>query len=105
MGPAPRAPSRGLRTDCHISKLASGLLGRGRMGFSWLNLQSLFGLIVITAICWVLSENRRKFPWRLVMGASLLQAAIVLVLFAAPGAGYVLTAFSDAVDGLTNASK
>ena len=75
------------------------------MGFSWLNLQSLLGLVVITGLCWVLSEDRRKFPWRLVIGASLLQAAIVLVLFAAPGAAFILTGFSDAVDGLTNASK
>jgi CNT family concentrative nucleoside transporter len=27
------------------------------------NAQSLLGLAVILGLCWVLSENRRVFPW------------------------------------------
>ena len=39
--------------------------------FSLLNLQSLFGLVVIVVVCWAISENRRAFPWRLAIGAVL----------------------------------
>lgn len=48
------------------------------------NLVSLFGLVVILALTWVLSENRRVFNWRVVlvgMGAVL---AFGLFLFATP---------------------
>ena len=48
--------------------------------FSLLNLQSLFGLVVIVAVCWAISENRRAFPWRLAIGAVLVQAALVLAI-------------------------
>ena len=42
--------------------------------FSLLNLQSLLGLVVIVAVCWAISENRRAFPWRLTLGAIAVQA-------------------------------
>jgi len=71
----------------------------------WGNAQSLLGLIVIVFVCWVFSEDRKRFPWRLVVGASVLQALIVLALFAIPGSQVVLAAFSRAVDVLTSASQ
>ncbi|MDB5453627.1 MAG: Na+ dependent nucleoside transporter [Caulobacteraceae bacterium] len=70
----------------------------------WDNAQSALGLVVIVAVCWGLSENRRRFPWRLVVGGTVLQALIVLALFGIPGAHVALDAFSRAVDGLTSAS-
>jgi CNT family concentrative nucleoside transporter len=73
--------------------------------FSVLNLQSLFGLVVIVAACWVLSENRRAFPWRLTFGATAVQAALVLALFAIPGSQNVLAAITGAVDGLALATN
>jgi len=72
--------------------------------FSLLNLQSLFGLIVIIAACWGLSENKRAFPWKLALGAVAVQAGLVLALFAIPGSQGVLAAVTGAVDGLTLAS-
>ena len=72
--------------------------------FSLLNLQSLFGLIVIIAACWGLSENRRAFPWKLALGAVAVQAGLVLALFAIPGSQAVLAAVTSAVDGLTLAA-
>jgi len=72
--------------------------------FSLLNLQSLFGLIVIIAACWGLSENRRAFPWKLAVGAVAVQAGLVLALFAIPGSQAVLAAVTNAVDGLSLAS-
>ena len=72
--------------------------------FSLLNLQSLFGLVVIVALCWAISENRRVFPWKLALGAVAVQAALVLALFAIPGSRGVLAAVTGAIDGLARAT-
>ena len=72
--------------------------------FSLLNLQSLFGLVVIVAVCWAISENRRVFPWKLAIGAVLVQAGMVLVLFGIPGSRVVLDAVTNAIDGLAKAT-
>ena len=72
--------------------------------FSLLNLQSLLGLVVIVAVCWAISENRRAFPWRLTLGAIAVQAGLVLALFAIPGSQGVLAAVTGAVDGLAVAT-
>ncbi|WP_029417976.1 NupC/NupG family nucleoside CNT transporter [Brevundimonas bacteroides] len=72
--------------------------------FSALNLQSLVGLVVIVAACWLLSENKRRFPWRLTLGAIAVQAALILALFAIPGSQGVLSAITGAVDGLAQAT-
>ncbi|AQR61236.1 Na+ dependent nucleoside transporter [Brevundimonas sp. LM2] len=72
--------------------------------FSTLNLQSLLGLVVIVAVCWLVSENRARFPWRLTLGAIGVQALLVLALFAIPGSQGVLAAVTGAVDGLALAT-
>ena len=73
--------------------------------FTLLNLQSLLGLVVIVAVCWAISENRRLFPWRLTIGAVLVQAGLILALFAVPGSQAVLAAVTGAVDGLAVATN
>lgn len=73
--------------------------------FSLLNLQSLLGLLVIIAVCWALSENRRAFPWKLALGAVAVQAGLVLLVFGLPGAEVVLNAVTGAVDGLAAATR
>ena len=73
--------------------------------FSILNLQSLLGLFVIVAACWLLSEDKRRFPWRLTLGAIGVQATLVLALFAIPGSQVVLAAITGAVDGLSRATS
>ncbi|QDH74051.1 NupC/NupG family nucleoside CNT transporter [Brevundimonas sp. M20] len=72
--------------------------------FSLLNLQSLLGLVVILGACWGLSENKRAFPWKLAIGAILVQAALVLVLFN-PASRGALEAINGAVDGLAKATS
>jgi CNT family concentrative nucleoside transporter len=72
--------------------------------FSALNLQSLAGLFAIVLACWLLSENKRRFPWRLTLGAIAVQALLVLALFAIPGSQNVLAAVTGAVDGLALAT-
>ncbi|MNU87683.1 Nucleoside permease NupX [compost metagenome] len=73
--------------------------------FSLLNLQSLLGLVVIIAVCWALSENRKLFPWRLAIGAVLVQAALILATFAIPGSQVVLDGVNNAVKGLELATE
>ncbi|ADL02126.1 NupC/NupG family nucleoside CNT transporter [Brevundimonas subvibrioides] len=73
--------------------------------FTTLNLQSLGGLIAIVAACWLMSENRARFPWRLTLGAIGVQALLVLALFAIPGSQGVLAAVTGAVDGLAIATS
>ena len=73
--------------------------------FTLLNLQSLVGLTVIVGGCWAISENRKRFPWRLAIGAILLQAALVLATFAIPGSQYVLDGINNAVRGLEHATN
>ena len=73
--------------------------------FSALNLQSLLGIVVVILLCWIVSENRRAFPWRLAIGAVAVQAALVLALFAIPGSQGVLAAITGAVDGLAAATR
>ena len=69
------------------------------------HLQSLFGICVIVALAWVLSENRRAFPWRTVMVGLALQAAIALLLLKVPLARDGLLALNGAVDALTGATR
>jgi len=73
--------------------------------FSVLNLQSLLGIAVFVAACWLLSENKRAFPWRLTIGAIAVQAGLVLALFAIPGSERVLDGVNAAVKGLEIATE
>ncbi|HEX4183911.1 MAG TPA: nucleoside transporter C-terminal domain-containing protein [Caulobacteraceae bacterium] len=73
--------------------------------FTLQNAQSLIGLGLTMLICWLVSEDRRRFPWRLALGAVGVQAALVLILFGAPASRVVLRAMADGVDGLGAATQ
>jgi CNT family concentrative nucleoside transporter len=68
------------------------------------NAQSLIGLALTLVVCWALSEDRARFPWRLALGALLVQVALILMLFGLPGAQGVVKAVNDGVDGLAAAT-
>jgi len=68
-------------------------------------LQSLLGLAAVIGLCWLISEDRARFPWRLTLGALLVQAALVLLVFAMPGAEVVLGAITGSVDALAQATR
>jgi len=69
------------------------------------NLRGIAGAGVILALCWAFSENRGRFPWRLAIGATLAQLALVLILFGVPASRVVLTAAGAAVDGLSSSTQ
>jgi len=68
------------------------------------NAQSLLGLGLILVVCWALSEDRSRFPWRLALGAVAVQVLLVLGLFGVPGARAVVRGINAGVDGLAAAT-
>ena len=64
------------------------------------NAQSLTGLLLTMVICWLLSENKRRFPWLLALGAIGVQIGLVLLLFGIPAAQVALRGVGVAIDGL-----
>jgi CNT family concentrative nucleoside transporter len=73
--------------------------------FELQNAQSLVGVVVITALCWAVSERRGRFPWGLAIGAVAAQAALVAILFGLPASRSVLSGAGAAVDGLAGATN
>ena len=69
------------------------------------NAQSLIGLTLIIGVCWALSEDRKRFPWKLALGAVALQAVLVLALFGVPALRAGLAGVGQAVDGLANSTQ
>ncbi len=64
------------------------------------NAQSLVGIALTLLVCWALSEDRKRFPWRLALGALAVQVGLILLLFGLPAARGVVAGISAAVDGL-----
>jgi CNT family concentrative nucleoside transporter len=69
------------------------------------NAQSLLGLVVVIGVCWALSENRSRFPWKLALGAVVLQAILVAALFGLPALRTVLQGAGHVVDGLAGSTQ
>lgn len=74
------------------------------MSYSFENGRSLLALVLIVGFCWLLSENKKRFPFRLTAGALLMQAGLVLLIFALPNAHVVLDGIGLVVGGLADAS-
>jgi CNT family concentrative nucleoside transporter len=69
-----------------------------------LALQSLFGLVVLLAIAWLLGE-RRRIPWRIVIGGVVLQLVLVVLLLEAPPLQAFFLALNDALGALERATR
>ncbi|WP_395647763.1 NupC/NupG family nucleoside CNT transporter [Terricaulis sp.] len=68
------------------------------------NARSLGAIALIILVCWLFSENKKRFPVFLAIGALALQAGLVLALFAIPNSRDVLEGVTAAVDGLAAAT-
>jgi CNT family concentrative nucleoside transporter len=73
--------------------------------FSFANAQSLTGVALVLGLCWAISENRRRFPWKLAIGAIVVQAVLVLALFGLPALRVALQGVGQAVDGLAASTQ
>jgi len=69
------------------------------------NARSLLGVAAIIAIAWILSEDRKRFPWGMTIGALAVQAGLVALLFAFPQAQPVVSAINAGLDGLAAATQ
>ena len=68
-------------------------------------LQGAFGLLVLTAIAWLISENRRALGWRLPVAGLGLQFVIALIVLRLPAAQSVFASLNNAVVALQNATE
>lgn len=69
------------------------------------NAQSLVGILLAIGLCWAISENRRRFPWKLALGAIAVQAILVVALFGLPILRAGLINVGHAVDGLSASTQ
>ncbi|MDE1988077.1 MAG: nucleoside:proton symporter, partial [Alphaproteobacteria bacterium] len=69
------------------------------------HLQSLLGIVVILATAWILSENRRAFPFRTVLAGLALQIGLALLMLRVPMARDALYSLNGVVTALTTATR
>jgi len=69
------------------------------------HLQSLLGILVLLALAWALSENRRAFPLRTVAAGLALQIALALLLLKVAAARSALLSLNVLVAALSAATK
>ena len=67
--------------------------------------QSLLGLVVLTALAWVLSENRRVVMWRPVLIGIALQVVLAVLFLRVPVLRDGLSALTGVVDALAAATR
>ncbi len=73
--------------------------------YGWHNAQSLVGLALTIGLCWAASEDRRRFPLRLALGALGVQLALVLLLFGFAPARRALQGVGAGVDALAGSTQ
>jgi CNT family concentrative nucleoside transporter len=73
--------------------------------FSLLNAQSLVGLAAIIGLAWAISEDRRRFPWRLALGRHRAAGAAGAAAVRLPQSQAVLDAMTGGVDALAAATR
>ena len=70
-----------------------------------LALQSAFGFLAIFGIAWLLSENRRAVPWRIVISGALLQVVLAALLLKLPLFRDIFLALNDVLAALEKATQ
>lgn len=70
-----------------------------------LALQSAFGFIALFLIAWLLSEDRRAVPWRIVVSGAVLQIVLAAALLKLPLFRDVFLALNDILSALERATQ
>jgi len=63
------------------------------------------GLLALLAFAWLLSEDRRRIPWRTVASGVALQLALALLLIGIPAANRAMFLLNDAANSLQRATE
>ncbi|MDZ4762791.1 MAG: nucleoside transporter C-terminal domain-containing protein [Alphaproteobacteria bacterium] len=77
----------------------------GETDWGWDNARAVGGVFFIVLIAWILSENRRRFPWKIVLGAIVMQYVLTLLLFGVPIVRDALFNLNAALDVLVAATR
>lgn len=67
-------------------------------------MRSILGYLFLLSVAWLCSQNRRRVPWRVVLGGSLLQLALASLMFKAPGLRSFFMALNQAALALEEAT-
>ena len=70
-----------------------------------LAIQSALGLFSLLFIAWLISENRRAVPWRIVISGVILQVVLAALLLKAPPLKQFFLALNDALLALERATQ
>ena len=70
-----------------------------------LALQSAFGFVAIFLVAWLLSEDRRAVPWRIVVSGALLQILLAAALLKLPLFRDLFLALNDMLSALEQATR
>jgi CNT family concentrative nucleoside transporter len=70
-----------------------------------LTLQSAFGFFALIGIAWLLSEDRRAFPWRIVIPGIVLQIVLAALLLKAPPVKSFFFVLNDGLLALEQATQ
>ena len=68
-------------------------------------MQAIFGIVALTALAWLLSENRRVFRAKMVLGSLALQVILALLFLRLPGSKEAFAATNHVVDSLARATS
>src|SRR5579872_138598 len=68
-------------------------------------MRGLLGLVALLAIAWILSEDRRRIPWRTVATGVALQLALAALLLGFPPARSAIFLLNDGATALQNATQ
>jgi len=68
-------------------------------------LHALLGLAALAALAWALSEDRRRVPWRTVLGGFVLALALAALCLKLPAVAAALASLNGVVEALDRASE
>lgn len=63
-------------------------------------LTGVFGIVALIALAWLISENKRRFPWRMALSGIGLQLALALLFLKTPGVVPAFNRFAQLVNGV-----
>lgn len=73
--------------------------------WGWDNGRAILGVLVIFGVAWLFSENRRRFPWKIILGATAIQITFALLLYGVAPVRAGLASAGVAVDALQAATR